>query len=593
MSESVRFFLMVSSIACLFLCYGSGFGAPIFYIDDGTLITIPQLALPFSLRLFRVLFTPGYHLDFYPLREWSYWLDIHFFPLLFNFGTNQRDLSIFRIHNFCLFMSSALGLFSILRFLNTTKSLSLALVILWILNPYHYETVAWISARKDVLAMNYFIWSAVAWLKFEKTTKRQWGLLSLVLFICSLLSKTSFILCPFALLVYLISKRRFHFPFLLAGFACCISIAWGLIQSWHYTAALNMHFFYPWSYRIQASLAALGRMVLGVVYPEVNAIDTHNLGEWLDLNKKFLWWGLSFLSAMLGASLLALKNTKLLLFTAFFWATYLPISGLLFTHRHFYSVRYFEPSLIVLTVGLAFSLNRWEALIRYPIRAAFFGAFFLYFATALFFEKNHWSSNLEIVKKAMRVTPGNVALTTYYLTRLKDLSTQGGTSEEIGKLIKAVESSLNRQCLPEIEKAERGASTLCEVFFASGYWPQREGEAVLAAKAILDWAAKKTALSLNTSLAEARKEQWAIRLLLLNELAPPPTKIPFLLNEESRQDFLAALHKWNPESDEYLKLQKEWEKLGVLSPGFDVLKYLQMWEKLEGLNPHVHFSKSK
>lgn len=597
MSETSRFFLLLFTVVIFFLFYSANFSAPFYFTDDQALIEIPQLSIPFSLKLWRVLFTPGYHLDFYPLRDWSYWLDIHLFPLFFKFSIGGLGTSIFRLHNALLFISTAAGLFAILRLLTVNESLSLALVVLWFLNPYHYETVWWISARKDLLALNYFVWSTVAWLKFEKSQRITWGILSLTLFIFSLFSKTSFLLTPLALLLYLFRKRSFRLPFVLVSLACLISVVWGFIQSWHYSEVVDMRFFYPWSYRFQASLSALGRMVLGVFFSEVNALDTYNFGEWLSLNKKFLWLGVSFFGLMIGASFWALKNSRLFLLLSLFWVTYLPVSGLLFKHLHFYSVRYFEPGLIVLIIGLALGLNKYSALIRAPIRNSCFLFFALYFSVGLFLEKNNWTSNLQIIKKAMTVTPGNPALNTYFLHHVEDLNSRENPTVEGTKLTEAIKSSLYSQCLPKIEsESERGSvSTLCERFVSLDYWPQKQFDSTFTPREkirmILDWEAKTLALRHNTSIEVEKEKQWALRFLILEEMKSPPKKRPFLTNEDTRRAYLAALYKQDSKSGESLKLQKEWEELGVLQPGFDVLQELRLFEELVVSDPKSDPSK--
>lgn len=235
-----------------------------------------------------------------------------------------------------------------------------------------------------------------------------------------------------------------------------------------------------------------------------------------------------------------------------------------------------------MTVGFSALIANYYYLFRHQVRIFLFGILFLLFLTQLTIEKWNWTSNLQIIKKAMEVTPGNIALNTYYLQNLRKMAHQEGGSEELKSVIETVETSLVRQCLPKTKDDSLGTISLCQIFFSTGHWPQKGTALPLTPKenklALLDWEAKARARRLNMSFESAKEEQWSLRLLLLDEIQPPPKKRPFLTTEGERKDYLAALHKWDPKSDEYLKLQKKWEALGVLGAGFDVTKHKRSFQ---------------
>ncbi|MFM8269001.1 MAG: hypothetical protein ACKN9V_02340 [Pseudomonadota bacterium] len=127
----IRPLILAATLAVVVFSYASNFSAPLFYMDDYQLLTIPQLQQPFSWPLIKTVFTPGFHVDFYPIRELSYWIDIHFF---------STETFVLRAHNALLFMGTGIGIYFILCFLGL-GTYALGATSLWLINPFHYEMV--------------------------------------------------------------------------------------------------------------------------------------------------------------------------------------------------------------------------------------------------------------------------------------------------------------------------------------------------------------------------------------------------------------------------------------------------------------------
>jgi len=71
------------------------------------------------------------------------------------------------------------------------------LVSLWFgIHPVHVESVAWISERKDVLYALFYLLSLIAYRKYQKNLGMTWYILTFVLFVCSVLSKTMAVSLP-------------------------------------------------------------------------------------------------------------------------------------------------------------------------------------------------------------------------------------------------------------------------------------------------------------------------------------------------------------------------------------------------------------
>ncbi len=105
--------------------------------------------------------------------------------------------------------------------------------LLFGIHPMHLESVAWISARKDVLYSFFFISGLVTYIYYLQHRKWQWGLylLCLFLFMLSLLFKGMAVTFPLLLwcIDFLVKRQRLHMvilekvPFLL------LSLGFGII----------------------------------------------------------------------------------------------------------------------------------------------------------------------------------------------------------------------------------------------------------------------------------------------------------------------------------------------------------------------------
>jgi protein O-mannosyl-transferase len=68
--------------------------------------------------------------------------------------------------------------------------------LLFAIHPLRVESVAWITERRDVLSLFFMLVSTLAYLRWIRETSRQWYAVSLVAFLCALLSKATAMTLP-------------------------------------------------------------------------------------------------------------------------------------------------------------------------------------------------------------------------------------------------------------------------------------------------------------------------------------------------------------------------------------------------------------
>lgn len=407
-----------------------GFPSTFFFIDDNALINIPQLRQRFSWRLVMDLLVPGNHIDYYPLRDLSYWIDLHIF------GANQLGINaqVFRFHNLALLSLDATFIYGILRYFGATY-FNFLLAVLWGIHPIHWEMVFWVSGRKDLLALTFALVSFRSFLNGLKSDKWIWYLLCILTFLMSLLSKASFALGPLVGLIWYYSGVRSRAcvrPLICILILCFFGLAAGVFQNWFYSNVNDMRLFYTFAYRLQASAAAFARMMTGWVNIDVNAIDVENSGSWLALNSRWVFGGVGLWFLLCAAVSIAAfrRNLTWTLALVSFIVLYLPVSGLLFPHRNFYSVRYIAAPGLAILFGFGVWVQRFS---HKACVGSWIGRILvltvLVVGGMVIRESGNWIDSLTITGKALRITPQNVGLQYMKFMELQRLKSWGHINE--------------------------------------------------------------------------------------------------------------------------------------------------------------------
>ncbi len=116
---------------------------------------------------------------------------------------------IFILTNILLHAINTILVFLIIFRLSKNNFISLAVALLFGVHTLHVESVAWIAERKDVLYTLFYLWSLLIYIKYVNKNKLSLYLVSLFLFILSLLSKGQAVsLALSIILIDIFYKRR-------------------------------------------------------------------------------------------------------------------------------------------------------------------------------------------------------------------------------------------------------------------------------------------------------------------------------------------------------------------------------------------------
>ncbi len=178
-----------------------------------------------STRLDRIM-------QFYrPLTSLSYWLDFRVWGL---------NPAAFHLTNILLHTANTIIMLFLLLSLGIPQLPSFAGALLFSVFPMHFENVAWISGRTDLLSFFFAAFSTWFLIQFLNRRKSSFLIFSSFLFFLSLLAKESTILLPFLFMVIFYKKEAknkatfiFHLlPYFVAllGWLILRAIALGSVQ---------------------------------------------------------------------------------------------------------------------------------------------------------------------------------------------------------------------------------------------------------------------------------------------------------------------------------------------------------------------------
>lgn len=182
------------------LIYSKAVNSGFTYIDDDYYIIRNQYLRDFSLNGIKAIFTHFYSFNYHPLTTISNLVEFHFWGL---------DPVPYHLFNVLFHLLNVWLVYKVTEALSGKGITALVVSILFAIHPMHVESVAWIAERKDVLYAAFYLGAIIFYLRYiDKGTKTSDYILSLVLFTCSLLSKSAAVTLPVLLVAIDLYRGR-------------------------------------------------------------------------------------------------------------------------------------------------------------------------------------------------------------------------------------------------------------------------------------------------------------------------------------------------------------------------------------------------
>src|SRR5215813_6995588 len=123
-----------------------------------------------------------------------------FLTLILDYSIWRHDPFGYHLTNLLFHLISVLGIYFLCKNLGLDRETSASASLIFSILPIHPEAVVWISSRFDLMATCLIIWTAVFYLKFRRTGRRELYALALLLSCFAMLSKENAFMAPLFLL---------------------------------------------------------------------------------------------------------------------------------------------------------------------------------------------------------------------------------------------------------------------------------------------------------------------------------------------------------------------------------------------------------
>lgn len=398
------------AITCLVI-YGQTFGYPFITLDDANYITDnPFVRNGISFEAVKSAFSTFYFANWHPITTISYQLDVS----LFGFEAGN-----FHLVNVIFHLLNSVLLFVVLKKLTGSTWRSAIVSAIFVVHPTHVESVAWVSQRKDVLSLFFWLWSTYFYIDYARSTEEKRTklfLFSLLFFVCGFMSKSMVVTLPFTFLLFdywaleridnlqikniiPLLKEKIPFFILTALFSVITFLAQ---KSGNAVESLEL---LPLSTRFYNAFVSFAKYLVMLFYPL-------NLGVLYPYQKEIPVWqiiaSIVLIIAISAYCLWQIKSKKYL-FAGWFWflGTLVPVIGILQVGSQSLADRYTYIPYIGLSLAIVWFLSDLLKNVDYKILFGSTAVILLVFAAFAFRQTSFWQSSETLYIQTLSVTEKN------------------------------------------------------------------------------------------------------------------------------------------------------------------------------------------
>jgi len=168
--------------------------------DSGYIKDNPDIK-SLSAKSIAAIFSSYYNANYHPLTTLSYAVEYSLF------GLNAKP---YHVVNLLLHLLNVFMVFRLVKRLSDKAEVALLVALFFAIHPMHVESVAWISERKDLLYSFFLICGLCTYCDYihAAVNRNKLYIYTILLFLCSLLSKSTAIIFPLMLLIFDYYFRR-------------------------------------------------------------------------------------------------------------------------------------------------------------------------------------------------------------------------------------------------------------------------------------------------------------------------------------------------------------------------------------------------
>jgi tetratricopeptide (TPR) repeat protein len=162
--------------------------------DSGYIKDNPDIK-SLSAKNIATIFSSFYNANYHPFTTLSYAIEYNLF------GLNAKP---YHFVNLLIHLLNIFMVFRLIKKVSGKEQVALIVALFFAIHPMHVESVAWISERKDLLYSFFFICGLSTYYEYIHATadRNKLYVYTILLFLCSLLSKSTAITFPIMLLIF-------------------------------------------------------------------------------------------------------------------------------------------------------------------------------------------------------------------------------------------------------------------------------------------------------------------------------------------------------------------------------------------------------